>query len=145
MTPNEKEILEQASKENPFNSKKSDITIAVLAVIIKKSRKRNRTIAATSLMEIKNGLKKRYNKDLTERHILNAIRDLGKLVLKEKDPRNHRRTLYRTNPNFLKEATITLVKLNDEQTRYNNEFEGIVCSPLLSEEKKKFLAIGRTH
>jgi len=121
--------------------KKSEIMIAILAVISKKSRRQNRTIAATSLREIKNGLKKYYNKDLTERHILNLIHDLGRVVLKEKDPRNQRRTLYRTNPNFVKEATLTLVKLNNDQAQKNNKFEGILYSPIVNTEKKKFLVI----
>lgn len=140
MNPNEKDVPQQKTKEKPLDSK-SEIILAVLAVISKKSRERNRTIAAASLREIKNGLKKHYNKDLTERYILNMIRSLGKLVIKEKDPRNHRKSLYRINPNFVKEATLTLVELNNEKTQKNNELEGLLYSPILNMEKKKFLVI----
>lgn len=136
------DVLKQETKENPLDSK-SEIIIAVLAVISKKSRERKRTIAATSLREIKNGLKKHYDKDLSERQILNVIRDLGKLVIKEKDPRNHRRSLYRTNPNFVEEATLTLVKLNNNKEHKSNDFEGILYSPLVKTEKKKFLVIDK--
>ena len=90
----------------------------------------NQTIAATSLRQIKNELKRHY-KDLTERYILDVIRSLGRLVVKEKDPRNGRRSLYRINPRLVKEATITLVKLNNEKAYKNNDFEGILCYPLL--------------
>jgi hypothetical protein len=141
MNSNEKDVLQQETKKDYFDSKKSEVIIAVLAVISKKSRERNRTIAVASLREIKNGLKKHYNKDLTERYILNMIGSLGKLVIKEKDPRNHRKSLYRINPNFGKEATLTLVKLNNEKTQKNNEFEGILYSPIVNTEKKKFLVI----
>ncbi len=117
----------------------------MLSVIIKKSRKLNQTIAAASIQQIQSGLKKDYNKDLTERQILNVIKSLGRIVVKEKDPRNHRRTLYRINPNSVEEATITLVKLNNKKAHKNNYFEGTLSYPLLSKEKKKFLAIGHKH
>jgi len=117
----------------------------VLAVIIEKSRKLDQAIAAASIRQIKAGLKKYYNKDLTERQILNVISGLGRIVVKEKDPRNHRRTLYRINPNSVEEATITVVKLNNKKAHKNNSFEGILCYHLLSTEKKKFLAIGHKH
>jgi hypothetical protein len=81
-----------------------EIKMAVLAVISKRSKGRDRTIAAASLREIKNDLKKNYLKDVTERQVLNVIRDLGKLVVKEKDPRDRRRTLYRINPSVVEEA-----------------------------------------
>ena len=141
----EKNVLNQGSKENPLNWSKSETKLAVLSVIIKKSRKLNRTIAAASIRQIRSGLKKHYNKDLTERQILNVIRSLGRIVVKEKDPRNHRKTLYRINPNSIEEATITIVKLNNKKTHKNNYFEGTLCYPLLSTEKKKFLAIGHKH
>lgn len=137
------DVLKQKTKDNPFDSK-SEIIIVVLAVISKKSREQKRTIAATSLREIKNGLKKHYNKDLSERQILNVIHSLGKLVIKEKDPRNHRRSLYRTNPTFVEEATLTLVKLNNDKDHKSNDFEGILYSPLVKTEKKKFLVIDKT-
>lgn len=137
----EKKLLKWWFGEDPTNWSKSETKLAVLAVIIKKSRKRNQTIAAASIRQIQSGLKKYYNKDLTERQILNVIRSLGRIVVKEKDPRNHRRTLYRINPNSIEEATITLVKLNNKKTHKNNYFEGTLCYPLLSTEKKKFLAI----
>lgn len=120
---------------------KSETKIAVLAIIIKKSRRLNHTSAAASMQQIKDGLKKTYNKELTERQILNLIRGLGTIVRKEKDPRNHRRTLYRINPNLIEETTITLVKLSNNQMQKRSGFEGILCYPLLSTEKKKFLAI----
>lgn len=75
----------------------------MLAVIIKNSRKTNQTISATSLQQIKEELKKRYDKDLTERHILNVIKSLGRFVVKEKDPRNGRRSLYRVDENLIEE------------------------------------------
>lgn len=139
MKNSEPDILNQEHQENHFNSKTSEITVAVLAVISKKSRDRNRTIAATSLKEIKNGLNNYYNKDLTERHILNAIRSLGKRVIKEKDPRNHRKSLYRINPNAVKEITVTVVNLNNQQE--HSKIEGILYSPLITKEKEKFLVI----
>ena len=119
-----------------FNSN-SEMILAVLAVISKKSRERDRTIAATSLQEIEEGLKKYYSKDVTERHILNVIRCLGNLVIKEKDPRNHRRSIYRTNPNFVEEVTLTLVKLTNEQ-EHASKFEGILYAPLVKQTKKNF-------
>jgi len=145
MEQNEKNVPNQKPEEDPINRSKSETKIAVLAVIIEKSRKRNQAIAAASLRQIKAELKKYYNKDLTERQILNVIRGLGRIVVKEKDPRNHRRTLYRINPNSVEEAAITLVKLNNKKAHKNNDFEGILCYPLLSTEKKKFLAIGHKH
>lgn len=138
----EHDVVKQETKDNLLDPK-SEIIIAVLAVICKKSRQQKRTIAAASLREIKNGLKKQYDKDLSERQILNVIRDLGKLVIKEKDPRNHRRSLYRTNPNYVKEATLTLIKLNNREHK-SNDFEGILYSPLVKTEKKKFLVIDKT-
>jgi hypothetical protein len=135
------DILKQETKDNPLDSK-SEIIIAVLAVISKKSRERKRTIAAASLQEIRNGLKKHYEKDLSERQILNVIRDLGKIVIKEKDPRNHRRSLYRTNPNFVEEVTLTLIKLNKEEHQ-SKDFEGILYAPLVKTDKKKFLVIDK--
>ena len=138
----EHDFLKQETKDNPFDSK-SEIIIAVLAVISKKSRERKRTIAAASLREIRNGLKKHYDKDLSERYILNVIRNLGKLVIKEKDPRNHRKSLYRTNPHFVEEVTLTLVKLNNDKEHQSNDFEGILYSPLVKTEKKKFLVIDK--
>ena len=145
MEQTEKNVLNQGSKEDSLNWSKSETKIAVLAVIIEKSRKLDQAIAAASIRQIKAGLKKYYNEDLSERQILNVIRGLGRIVVKEKDPRNHRRTLYRINPNSVEEATITLVKLNNKKTHKNNNFEGILCYPLLSTEKKKFLAIGHKH
>jgi hypothetical protein len=135
------DIINQETKDNPLDSK-SEIIIAVLAVISKKSRERKRTIAAASLQEIRNELKKHYEKDLSERQILNVIRDLGKIVIKEKDPRNHRRSLYRTNPNFVEEVTLTLIKLNKEEQQ-NKDFEGILYAPLVKTDKKKFLVIDK--
>jgi len=101
MEQNEKNVLNQKPEEDPLNRSKSETKLAVLSVIIKKSRKLNQTIAAASIRQIKAGLKKYYNKDLTERQILNVIRTLGRIVVKEKDPRNHRRSLYRINPNSI--------------------------------------------
>jgi hypothetical protein len=135
------DVLKEETEENRFDSKKSEIIIAVLAVISKKSRERKRTIAAASLREIKNGLKKHYNKELSERQILNVIHGLGKLVINEKDPRNHRRSLYKTNPTFVEEVTLTLVKLNSDKGHKSKNFEGILYSPIVKTEKKKFLVI----
>jgi len=94
----EKRFLKWLYGEDAINWSKSETKLAVLVIIVKKSRKLNQTIAAISIQGIKRGLKKYYDKDLTERQILNVIRSLGRIVVKEKDPRNHRRTLYRINP-----------------------------------------------
>jgi hypothetical protein len=134
--------LKQETKDNPLDPK-SEIIIAVLAVISKKSRERKRTIAAASLQEIRNGLKKHYEKDLSERQILNVIHDLRKIVIKEKDPRNHRRSLYKTNPKYIEEVTLTLVTLNNDKEHSLSDFEGILYSPLVKTEKKKFLVINK--
>jgi len=131
--------------EDPVNWSKSETKLAVLAVILQKSQKQNQAITAISLRQIKSGLKKYYDKDLSERQILNVIRSLGKVVVKEKDPRDHRRTLYRINPSAVKEMVITLIKLNNETENENNNIEGILSYPLLVSEKKKFLAIGHKH
>jgi hypothetical protein len=139
MKTNKKGVLKQKNKTVHPNPK-SEIIIAVLAIISKKSRERDRTIAATSLQEIEKGLKEHYSKDVTERHILNVIRSLGKLVIKEKDPRNNRRSIYRTNPKFVEEVTLTLVKLTNEQA-HNSKFEGILYAPLVKTDKEKFLVI----
>ena len=118
-----------------------EIKMAVMAVISKRSRGRDRTIAAASLREIKNDLKKNYLKDVTERQVLNVIRDLGKIVIKEKDPRDRRRTLYRINPNLVEEAILTLIKLDDEKAYGHDGYEGILYDPPPSPERAKFLAI----
>jgi len=141
----EKKFLKWWFGEKPINWSKSETKLAVLVVILQKLRKQNQAIAAISIRQIKAGLKKYYSKDLSQRQILNVIRSLGKIVVKEKDPRNHRRTLYRINPNSVEEATITLVKLNNKKTHKDNYFEGTLSYPLLSTEKKKFLAIGHKH
>lgn len=127
--------------EEPVNWNKSETKLAVLAVILQKSRKQNQAIAAISIHQIKAGLKERYNKDLTERQIHNVIQSLGKIVVKEKDPRNHRRTLYRINPNSIEETVITLVNLNNTTEDKHTNLEGILCCPFSSTNKKKFLAI----
>lgn len=118
-----------------------EIKMAVMAVISKRSKGRDRTIAAASLREIKNDLKKNYLKDVTERQVLNVIRDLGKIVIKERDPRDRRRTLYRINPNVVEEAILTLIKLDDEKAYGHDGYEGILYDPPPSPEKAKFLAI----
>lgn len=141
----EKKFLKWWFGENPINWSKSETKLAVLAVIFQKLRERNQAIAATSIQQIKKGLKKYYYKDLSERQILNVIRSLGKIVVKEKDPRNHRRTLYLINPSVVEEMVITLIKLNNETRHKNNSFEGILSYPLLSTEKNKFLAISHKH
>lgn len=118
-----------------------EIKMAVMAVISKRSKGRGRTIAAASLREIRNDLKKNYLKDVTERQVLNVIRDLGKTVVKEKDPRDRRRTLYRINPNLVEEAILTLIKLDDEKAYGHDGYEGILYDPPPSPEKARFLAI----
>lgn len=133
------------SGENPTNWNKSDTKLATLAVILQKSRKQNQAITAISLSQIKAGLKKHYDKDLSERQILNVIRSLGKVVVKEKDPRDQRKTLYRINPNAIEEMVITVIKLNNETVHTNNNIEGILSYPFSSTEKKNFLAIGHKH
>lgn len=141
----EKRFLKWLYGEDAINWSKSETKLAVLVIIVKKSRKLNQTIAAISIQGIKRGLKKYYDKDLTERQILNVIRSLGRIVVKEKDPRNHRRTLYRINPSAVEEITFTLVKLNNEEARKNNDLDGLLCYPFSSIEKKKFLAISHKH
>lgn len=142
----EKKFLKWWFGEDPTNWSKSDTKLAVLSVILQKSRKQNQAIAAISIRQIKAGLKKTYNKDLSPRQIRNVIQSLRKIVVKEKDPRNHRRTLYRINPSAIEEMVITLIKLNNETGHKNNSFEAILCCyPFSSTEKKKFLAISHKH
>jgi len=141
----QKKVLKWWFGEDPTNWSKSETKLAVLAVILRKSRKLIQAIAATSIQGIKSGLKKYYDKDLTERQILNVIRSLGKIVVKEKDPHNHRKTLYRINPSSVEEITFTLVKLNNEEVHKNNSLEGILYYPFPSIKKKKFLAISHKH
>ena len=145
MSQIEKKVLKWWFGEDPTNWSKSETKLAVLAVILQKSRKQNQAIAAISIRQIKAGLKKYYNKDLSQRQILNVIQSLEKIVVKEKDPRNHRRTLYRINPSKVEEMVITLIKLNNETGHKNNSFEGILCYPFSSTKKKKFLAISHKH
>ena len=141
----EKKFLKWWFGEKPINWSKSETKLAVLVVILQKLRKQNQAIAAISIRQIKAGLKKYYSKDLSQRQILNVIRSLGKIVVKEKDPRNHRRTLYRINPSAVEEMVITLIKFNNETGHKNNSFEGMLCNSLLSAEKKKFLIISHKH
>ncbi len=125
----------------PITWNESETKLTVLTVILRKSRKQGQTIAATSIQEIKNDLKKYYDKDLSERQILNVTQSLKRIVIKEKDPRDHRKTLYRINPNAIKELSFTLVKLNNEN-KHNDDFvDGILYYPISSVEKKRFLAI----
>ena len=131
--------------EDLTNWCKSETQLAVLAVILQKSRKQNQIITAVSIRQIKAGLKKDYYKDLSQRQILNVIQRLGKIVVKEKDPRNHRRSLYRINSTLIEETVITIVKLNGDNIAKSNGFEGILCYPLLSTEKKKYLVISHKH
>jgi len=141
----EKKVFKWLFGENPGNWNKSDTKLTVLAVILQKSRKQNQAITAISLRQIKAGLKKHYDKNLSERQILNVIKSLGKVVVKEKDPRDQRKTLYRINPNAIEEMVITLIKLNNETEHTNNNIEGILSYPFSSTQKKKFLAIGHKH
>jgi len=115
--------------------------MAVLAVISKRSKAPGRTIAAASLREIKNDLKKNYLKDVTEKQILNVIRDLGNLIVRETHPRDRRLTLYRINPNMVEEAILSLIKLDDEKAYVHDGYEGIVYDPPSSPKEVKFLAI----
>jgi Glu-tRNA(Gln) amidotransferase subunit E-like FAD-binding protein len=141
----EKKLLKWWFGEDPTNWSKSDTKLAVLSVILQKSRKQNQAITAISIRQIKAGLKKTYNKDLSPRQIRNVIQSLGKIVVKEKDLRNHRRTLYRINPTSVEEITFTLVKLNNEKAHENNGIDRILYYPLASIEKKKLLAISHKH
>ena len=145
MDPIEKKVFRWLFGEDPVNWNKSETKLAILAVILQKSRKQNQAITAISLRQIKSGLEKQYNKDLSERQILNVIQKLGKIVAKEKDPRDQRKTLYRINPNAIEEKVITLIKLNNETENENNNIEGILSYPFSSTQKKKFLAIGHKH
>jgi hypothetical protein len=141
----QKKILKWWFGENPTSWSKSETKFVVLMVILQKSRQQNRIVSATSIKEIKTGLKRYYDKDLTERQILNVIQSSGKIVMKEKDPRNHRRTIYKINPNLVEEVTFTLVNLNNEKAHKSNRIDGILFYPLSSIEKKKFLAISHKY
>ncbi len=145
MDPIEKKVFRWLFGEEPVNWNKSETKLAILAVILQKSRKQNQAISASSIYQIKSGLKKQYDKDLSERQILNVLKSLGKIIVKEKDPRDHRKTLYRINPNAIEEIVITLIKLNNENEQINNNIEGILSYPFLSTQKKKVLAIGHKH
>lgn len=131
--------------ENPINWSKSETKLAVLAIIFQESRKQNQTIAATSISQIKAGLKKFYNKDLSQRHILHVIQSLGKIILKEKDPRDQRKTLYRINPSVVEEMMVTLIKLNNESKHESTNFDWILCEPFSPTDKRKFLGISHKH
>lgn len=141
----QKKVLEWWFGGGLINWSKSETKLTVLVVILRKSRKRNQTISATSIQEIKSGLKKYYDKDLSKRQILNVVRSLGRIVVKEKNPHDHRKTLYRINPNLVEEITFTLVKLNNEKANENNGIDGILYTPIASIEKKKFLAVSHKH
>ncbi|HDQ05588.1 MAG TPA: hypothetical protein ENN36_02550 [Candidatus Bathyarchaeota archaeon] len=54
----EKKVFKWLFGENPTNWNKSDTKLAVLAVILQKSRKQNQAITAVSLRQIKAGLEK---------------------------------------------------------------------------------------
>lgn len=137
----------QKNIQNQIDYSKSDSLLAILCIICKKSCDKRKTISATSLDEIKNELKRCYNKEFTERHILSELRLLGKLIIKEKDPRNHRRSLYKVNPIFVEEEYLTLVALNKNICKkgknQDNNFEGVLQTPLLADQKLKFLAFNK--
>ncbi|MDG6222161.1 MAG: hypothetical protein IAX21_08715 [Candidatus Bathyarchaeota archaeon] len=118
--------------------------LAIIAIIYRTSEKRDQIIAATSIQQIRDELKQRYNKDLSERWILDIIKSLGKIVIKQKDPRNRRKTLYRINPSMIENTLITLIKFNNTTRNNNPYFEGILSS-MTSEETSKFLAIGHQN
>lgn len=145
MDPIEKKVFRWLFGEDTINQNKSATKLAVITVILQKSRKQNQAITAISLRQIKSELKKQYDKDLSERQILNVLRSLGKIVVKEKDPRDQRKTLYRINSNAMEEKVITLIKLNNKTGSSNKNIEGILTSPFSSTEKEKFLAIVHKH
>jgi len=91
-------------------------------------------------MEIRNHLDKYYNRKVTDRQILNIIKSLGRIITKEKHPSNHRKTLYRINPKFIEDITLTIIKL-DVKNKLINSYDGILFSPLMLDEKIKFLVI----
>lgn len=123
----------------------SESKLAVLMVIFKKTRQNKQVISAISIRELQGGLKKNYGKELSQRQILNIFRSLGKIIVKEKDPRDNRRTLYRINPYFIDEKIITLIKLDGESGTENNNVEGILTYPFSSTKKKKYLAVSHAY
>lgn len=118
--------------------------LAVIAIVYRNSEKRGQIIAATSIQQIKDELKQRYNKDLSERWILNIIKSLGRIVIKEKNPRNGRKTLYQINPCMIENTVMTLIKVNGTTKIDNPIFEGLLSSTT-SEETSKFLALGHKN
>jgi len=103
--------------------------IAVLAVISKRSQSRGQAIAAATLREIRNDLKKHYLKSLSKRQVLNVIREMGSVIVKEPDPRDGRRTLYRINPNLVENRFLSLIKLDQEKAYVHDGYEGILYDP----------------
>ncbi|MBN1785353.1 MAG: hypothetical protein JW815_06420, partial [Candidatus Bathyarchaeota archaeon] len=63
MDPIEKKVFTWLFGEDTVNWNKSESKLAVLAVILQKSRKQNQAITAISLQQIKAGLEKQYDKD----------------------------------------------------------------------------------
>ena len=117
---------------------------AVLRIISQRSKGRRGVIAAATLREIQNDLKKIYDIGLTERQILNHIREWEDLIIRETDPVNRRRTLYRINPERVDEHIFTTVKMDDVKAfAHGGGYEGILVDPAPEE---MFLAIDRvTH
>lgn len=116
---------------------------AVLSIISRRSREPDATLAAASLREIQNDLTKYYQKDLNENWILKTIQGLGELVIRETDPRDRRRTLYRINPEKADRSIMNLVKLNgDKAFAHGGGYEGVLLDPAPEEG---FLAIDRVN
>jgi hypothetical protein len=117
---------------------------AVLRIVSQRSKGRRGVIAAATLREIGNDLKKIYGVGLSGRQILNHIREWGDLIIRETDPVNRRRTLYRINPERVDEHIFTTVKMDDTKAfAHGDGYEGILVDPAPEE---LFLAIDRvTH
>ncbi|MFQ6077337.1 MAG: hypothetical protein ACE5Z5_14620 [Candidatus Bathyarchaeia archaeon] len=103
--------------------------MAVLRVISQRSRGREGILAAATLREVQNDLKKIYGLELTGRQILHHIKGWGDLIQRERDPTDHRRTLYRIDPEQVDERIFRLVKLDDVRAFAHNGYEGILVDP----------------
>jgi hypothetical protein len=117
---------------------------AVLRIVSQRSKGGRGVIAAATLREIQNDLTKIYGVGLSGRQILNHIHAWGDLIIRESDPMNRRRTLYRINPERVDEHIFTTVKMDDVKAfAHGDGYEGILVDPTPEET---FLAIDRiTH
>jgi|GEM_PF-4836192 len=103
--------------------------IAVLHIVSQRSKGGRGVIAAATLREIENDLRKIHDVELTRRQILNHIHDWGDLIIRDTDPVNKRRTLYRMNRERVDEQIFTTIKLNDERVFAHDGYQGILMDP----------------